>query len=113
LLGDKAPVDVLELVPAPTSDPLVEAAELGTPPALAELREYIDDTDIRFELISDNDGVGRSASGSEECLVSSAMVAGGNFGVSQSSTAQSSLFVALVGLAPGLPTSAVPGLRRL
>jgi hypothetical protein len=32
----------------PASDPLAEAPELCIPPALAELREYIDDVDMRF-----------------------------------------------------------------
>lgn len=77
----------------PTSDPLADAAELGTPPALAELSEYMDETDMRLGAISDSDGAARSwGSGNEELLESSAILVGASLGVSVSSTADSSLF---------------------
>jgi hypothetical protein len=86
--GDKVPPCALELGP-PASDPLADAAELGAPPpALTELSEYMDETDIRLEPISVSDGAARSkGSGSEECLESSAILPGESLGVSESSTA--------------------------
>lgn len=63
LFGDKVP-DV-DLVVVPGSDPFAEAAELSTPPALAELSEYIDEIDIRFVSFSVIERLGpRAASGS-------------------------------------------------
>jgi len=101
-VGDSAPETDLLLVPVPISDPLAEAAELGTPPALAELREYIEEIDIRFESYSDMETLDRTAdSGKGVCFVSSAMVVPGeSFGVSKSSTATSSLLVVLLKPSP-------------
>ena len=118
LLGDSAPVAVLAFGPA-ASDPLADAAELGTPPAppaRTELREYIDDTDMRLEPISDSDGVARSVeSGSEECLNESSGTLAGGAGLeaSTSSTAKSSLFVPLGLVPPNLADSALAGFCRL
>ena len=88
--GDSVAEAVLAVTPA--SDPLADAAELGAPPALAELSEYMEDTDIRFESKSVVDGFGLNAgSGSGECLESSAIVPDTSRGVSKSSTATSLL----------------------
>jgi hypothetical protein len=112
LVGDKDPVDALLFVPVPTSEPFADAAELGAPPTLAELREYIEDTDMRFGSISDIDGLERRAgSGSGECFVSSAIVLEANRGVSKSSTAKSSLLDLLLGLALCLQSSGPPDVR--
>jgi hypothetical protein len=95
-VGDKAPDTdtALVFVPVPTSEPFAEAAELGTPPARAELREYTEEMDIRFELMSDRDGRERTAeSGSSGCFEASAIMPGESLGVSKSSTATSSLLV--------------------
>lgn len=90
LEGDRVPEGALVFVPP--SEPLADAAELGAPPALAELNEYIDDTDMRFVSISDMEGLlRRAASGNCECLDSSDMIPGDNLGVSISSTAMLSL----------------------
>lgn len=95
--GDSGPVDALPFVLFPISEPFADAAELGAPPALAELREYIEETDIRFGSRSEIDRLDRSAaSGSGECFVSSAMVPEDNLGVSRSSIAHSSLLVLLL-----------------
>lgn len=59
LVEDNVPDAALAVVPI--SDPFADAAELGAPPALTELREYMEDTDMRFESISDIDGLGRNA----------------------------------------------------
>lgn len=64
-----------ELAPVVVSPPFVDTAELCVPPALAEFREMADDTDIRFEFISDIDGVVISKEfDSSGCRESSAMV---------------------------------------
>ena len=114
LFGDNGPDGVLELGP-PASDPLTDAAELGAPPALAELSEYMDEADIRLEPSSDHDGTARSAeSDTEEFLASSAILPGANLGKSESSTTKSSLLVLLLGLIPPcLPDSEFAGFRRL
>lgn len=114
LLGDKLPVGPLGFGP-PASEPLAEAAELCTPPARTELSEYMDETDIRFEPKSDSEGAARSEeSGSEECFDSSAIFPGASLGVSESSTAKSSLLVLLLGLVPAcLPGSRFVGFRML
>ena len=60
-MGDNVPFvpeGALVFVPVPLSDPFVEAAELGAPPALAEVNEYIDETDIRFGSKSRRAGSG-------------------------------------------------------
>ena len=71
------------LDPIPLSDPLFDAIELGAPPCLAELSEYILETDMRFELMSDMDALGRTAaSGNGECFAeSSTMFPEVNLGV--------------------------------
>jgi hypothetical protein len=89
------PEGVLVLAPVPLSDPVADAPELGAPPALAEVNEYIDETDIRFVSKSRIAG-----SGSWECLDSSAIMPGDNLGVSKSSTAISSLLVLRLGPDP-------------
>ena len=33
---------------APGSEPFADAVELGAPPALTDVKEYIEDTDMRF-----------------------------------------------------------------
>lgn len=74
----------------PASDPLAEAPELCTPPALTELKEYIEDVDMR--LRSDSAAEPRkfkAASGNEGCLNMSAMLPAANLGVSKSSMADS------------------------
>jgi hypothetical protein len=77
--------------PVPASEPFADAAELGTPPARTELREYIDDTDMRFVSISEIEGlVRRAGSGSAPCFDSSPIVPGLSLGVVKSSTAMSS-----------------------
>lgn len=103
VFGDSAPDGVLDpiavavVAPVPGSDPLAEAIELGAPPARAELREYIEETDILFESNSETDGLCLNAgSGKESFCVSSAMIPGESFGVSISSTAKSSLLVLLL-----------------
>ncbi len=74
----------------PASDPLVEVAELCTPPALAELKEYIEDVDMRFPSFSAPDAREfKAASGNEGCLDVSAMIPAANLGVSKSSMADS------------------------
>ena len=114
LFGDKVPEAVLDFVPVPGSDPLTDAAELCAPPALAELREYTDDTDMRLESISDKEGLGFSTdSDSCERFASSAMIVGGNRGVSKSSTAISSLLVLLLPAIPCLQLSACIWVRAL
>lgn len=106
MVVDTALVDI----PTPASDPFAEAAELGTPPALAELSEYIEDTDMRFESISDVDVLGRNArSGGWEGFESSAMAPGVDLGGSKSSTAISSLLVFLLDPNPCFQNSAVSG----
>ena len=104
VLEESAPDGVLpttvaaEAAPVPGSEPFAEPTELGAPPARAELREYIEDTDIRFDSISDIEGLCLSAgSGNWESFgVSSAMFPGESLGVSKSSTAKSSLLVLLL-----------------
>ena len=61
LVCDKGPDGVRVLDPVPASEPFADAAELGAPPARTELREYIEDTDIRFVSTASADGFGRSA----------------------------------------------------
>ncbi len=74
----------------PGSDPVTEAAELGPPPALAELKEYIEDVNIRFASGSAMEPRGfKAASGKEGCLEMSAMLPAASFGVSKSSIADS------------------------
>lgn len=108
--GDKVADAVLDDVPV--SDPFAEAAELGAPPALTELSEYMEDTDIRFESRSDVDGLDRNAgSGSCTCFASSAIVPCISLGVSKSSTAKSSLLVLLLGVIPGPQEPAVREFR--
>lgn len=67
-VGDKVPEVALVVNPVPTSDPFADAAELGAPNPLAELSEYIEETDIRFadfDSKSDIEGFGlRAGSGS-------------------------------------------------
>lgn len=91
VFGDSAPE--FDLVLYPTSEPFADAAELCTPPpALTELNEYMEDTDIRFDSISGMDGrARREASGSCDTFESSDIIPGDNLGVSISSTAISSL----------------------
>lgn len=108
VVGDIAPVGVLVVVvvPDPSSDPLADAAELGAPPARAELREYIEETDIRFASMSDMEGRWRrAASGSCESFDSSLMMPGERRGVSTSSTATLSVLVRLLTLMPRLKVS--------
>jgi hypothetical protein len=57
----KLPDGVLEFSPLPASDPFIDAAELTTPPALAEVSEYTEDTERRFDSISASEGLVRSA----------------------------------------------------
>lgn len=72
-----------DLPVAPFSDPFADAAELGTPPALTELREYMDDTDIRFPSNSVVEAFGRNAaSGKCVCFASSAIAPAVNLGAS-------------------------------
>lgn len=53
----------------PPSDPFTEVAGLCMPPALAELKEYIDDVDIRFAFKSVVEPCGlKLASGNGRCL---------------------------------------------
>jgi hypothetical protein len=74
----------------PASDPFAEAAELWTPPALAEVKEYIDGVDMRFPSDSAAGLRGfKAASGNKGCLDMSAMLPAANFGVSRSSMADS------------------------
>jgi hypothetical protein len=76
----------------PVSDPFAELAELGTPPALAEFKEYIEEVDMRFP--SDSAVVLRglkAASGNEGCLERSTILPATNFGVSKSSITDSGL----------------------
>jgi hypothetical protein len=74
----------------PGSDPLAEAAELCTPPALAEVKEYIEDVDMRLPSVSAADARRfKAASGNEGCLYRSARLPPANFGVSESSIADS------------------------
>lgn len=74
----------------PVSDPFAEAAELGTPPALAEFKEYIEEVDVRFPSDSPVRLRGsKAASGNEGCLESSAIVPAASFGVSKSSMTDS------------------------
>lgn len=102
-VGERAPDPALFGV-APESDPLTDGAELGPPPALAEFKEYIDETDNRFDSMSVSEGRCRmAASGNGEPLHSSAIVPADNRGVSKSSTAKSSLLPLLL----GLPSSVV------
>lgn len=101
-VGDNVPG--ADLPVAPFSDPFADAAELGAPPALTELREYMDDTDIRFPSISVIEAFGRNAaSGNWVCFESSAIAPAVNLGVSKSSTAISSRLVRLLGLEDGRP----------
>jgi hypothetical protein len=74
----------------PVSEPFAEAAGLG-PPALAELREYMDDVDILFVPISAADPLCclRAGSGNDVHLNESAILPAVNFGVSESSIANS------------------------
>jgi hypothetical protein len=98
----------------PPSEPLADAAELGAPPARTELREYIDDTDMRLDgSMSDIEGRGRNAaSGSWECLLSSVIAPGESLGVSKSVIEQSSLLgLLLVSPTPVLGLSAPADLR--
>lgn len=112
MAGDNAPEAVLALVPV--SDPLADAAELRAPPALTELSEYMEDTDIRFESKSVIDGFGLNAeSGSEECFESSAIVPDTSRGVSKSSIATSLLLRLLRRSEPCLQLSAVIRFRWL
>lgn len=105
---DNEPDVVRDFVAAPESDPLMEAPGLFVPPppALTELREKTEETDMRFASISDIDGVGlRGASGKWGRFPSSAMVPAESRGVSKSSTAISSLLVRLLELPPCLQAS--------
>lgn len=76
-----------------TSDPATEALELGIPPpALAELNEYREDVDIRLMSAFVADAVLRiPGSGKGVFFVLSDMIAAANFGVSESSIADSSI----------------------
>lgn len=72
----------------PLSEPFAEAAELAIAPARTELREYIEDTDARFEAsvlaicgLAVESGVG---------LAKSNVLLAESLGVSESSTAYSS-----------------------
>lgn len=61
--GVRDPIAVAVVVPVAGSDPFAEAIELG-PPARAELKEYIDETDILFWSNSETEGrVRRAGSG--------------------------------------------------
>jgi hypothetical protein len=74
----------------PASDPLAEAGELCTPPALGELNEYIEEVDIRFPSDSATEPRRlKAASGNGRCLDISAMLPAANLGVSKSSMADS------------------------
>lgn len=84
--GDMVPdVDL-----APLSDPLAEVAELGTAPALTELKEYTDETEARFDaswlaicdLLVESCGL--------EFFAKSKVLLAESLGRSASSTAQSS-----------------------
>jgi hypothetical protein len=76
--------------PIPASEPFADAAELGAPPARTELREYIEETDIRFDSSWSADGLGRRAgSGSAPAELISSVIPGDSRGVSKS-TAKSS-----------------------
>ncbi len=73
----------------PASEPVAEAVELATPPALAELNEYNEDVDIRFDSLSMPEPRGLiAASGNVGCLLGSAIFPTVLFGVSKSSTAE-------------------------
>ena len=62
LFGERAPEDALVPIPLPGSEPFADAAELG---ARAELSEYREETDTRFESRSGIECFGRrAASGS-------------------------------------------------
>jgi hypothetical protein len=65
--GDNVPEVARDVKPVPDSDPLADAAELGAPSPLAELSEYIEETDMRFTDLdskSDIEGFGlRAGSG--------------------------------------------------
>jgi hypothetical protein len=75
----------LELV----SEPFTEAAELR-PPALAEFNEYMDDVDILFVSRSELDPLCLTAgSGNDGYLYESIILPAANFGVSESSIANS------------------------
>jgi hypothetical protein len=74
----------------PASDPFAEVPELCTPPALVEIKEYIEDVDMRFTSGSAAELRGfKAASGNGGCLVMSAMLPAANLGVSKSSIADS------------------------
>jgi hypothetical protein len=82
------------------------------PPALAELSEYIEDTDIRFPSSSEIEAFGRNAgSGSCVCFESSAIAPDDSLGVSKSSTAMSSLLVLLLAVSPCFHKSAASDVR--
>lgn len=74
----------------PTSDPAAEAAELCTPPALAELKEYRDEVDMRlFSALVLDPALRIAGSGSGTYFAGSDMFPASNFGVSESSMAES------------------------
>jgi hypothetical protein len=65
----------------PVSDPLADVAELGAPPALAELREYMEDTDIRLFSLSAPEFRGLIAdSGNGDGRLPSVMMLGDSLG---------------------------------
>lgn len=88
-------------VPVPISEPFTDAAELGIPPARTELREYIEETDVRLFSRSGIEGRGRRAGSGRLLYVldSSAML--DIFGVS--SIPQSSALVLRSSLHASVP----------
>ncbi len=105
MLGDRGPAGVRVFDPVPTSDPFADAAELGAPPARAELREYIEDTDMRLVSNSGIEGLARSAASGSWYVASSfvPMLPADIFGVSSTPKSSPLAFRSSPGLQPSIP----------